>query len=421
MMLCRQTWSIALLALVFISPVSFAIRDDPSGKASLQMVDDHFASASKIDTANAPASLLSPPEAASADERAVKARDIEDQHSLAEIQDEVQVGKTKITVMSFNLEGRGGNQIDKAGQDRRAALATYLESLCGHPQAPDVLLTQEDYDGEINSCYTAVSSCASEEYWWNDEYKFGDGKHMLNRVYIKSDLQATGVSGSSLTLTTQAMVTGGLNPRCAALATATIKGVAVTLGSFHLSGGYVDDEVASLQVALDDVKPWILNLRALELTTLVHGMGGRVIIGGDTNGFPTGQVAACQGYRLGNILEPAWIKKTPSMNNAAGKLKMKNNFVQYITSPDSIAGGYSRMHAAVPSGGAYIAEPAGADICSDATKSTTLWGGQPDQFYTNIARSGSMVLGTVGLSGAERAPFPRKLSDHNPIVFVTEI
>merc|ERR1740129_69640 len=47
--------------------------------------------------------------------------------------DKVDIGNATLRVMSFNLEGRGGNQVDEYGRHRRAALLEYLGSLCSNP------------------------------------------------------------------------------------------------------------------------------------------------------------------------------------------------------------------------------------------------------------------------------------------------
>lgn len=327
-------------------------------------------------------------------------------------------------MMSFNLEGRGGNQVYEDGKKRRARLAEYLESLCkDDPEVPKpaVLLTQEDMDAPINSCYTAVASCESEEYWWQEKWKFGDGKHMLNRVYIRNDLGEVPVSTQTVALTTAEMHEGGLNPRCAAVATVNMHGKPVAFASFHLPGGYVDDELffKQAQNANTTSKPWLMSgdasrpsLRAGVLETLSNALKGTdIVLGGDTNGFPKDQIEPCQGERL-EMLVRKWADAT-EVKSAMQAEEWVNQFESYLAVPAKLPGPrpLQRKMLSTPI-------PSGQPTCTTVEKSTTVWGGQPDQFFTNM--DGEAKVLAVGLANPKRSiapPYERGLSDHNPIIF----
>lgn len=264
-----------------------------------------------------------------------------------------------------------------------------------------MVLTQEDMDENIGSCYTAVSSCSSEEWWWNDKYRFGDGRQMLNRIYVKSSLVSVLVS-SSVKLTTKEMEEHGLNPRCAAVATLECQGTRVTVASFHLSGGYVDDGVVAGQIS-GDAESWMKNIREVQLTTLRNAMASNtsasnVVMGGDSNGFPMSQAQPCQAKHVDDIAQKR------SWGDAA-----KKQYMQYITIPETISGDCRRLQHKMKQ------QHSGSEICSDAAMSTSAWGGQVDTFYTNVNSAESKVL-PIGLTNAEERPFGRRLSDHNPIL-----
>lgn len=313
-----------------------------------------------------------------------------------------------IKILSFNLEGRGGNQAHQDGKDRRAALKGFFDGLCEQSDKPQVIITQEDMDAEINDCYQTVIKCKSEDYWWNEQYKFGDGKFMLNKVYIRKDLASSVKESFEIPLTTLPMLQGGLNPRCASVAKLELNSVEFAVASFHLSGGYVDDEIAKAQARDQDVKDWIKNLRSLQLQTIrtelkKKNIENNIVIGGDTNGFPKGSVQDCQGGRI------KWMADDLKKQGFNFDIKA---FEDYITTPSS-EGTLTRVSDGV----------ADSKSCKDAPNdpkySTSIWGGRVDAFFTN-APTATAKIDPIGLgSNADKAkgpgPFYRILSDHNPV------
>jgi hypothetical protein len=272
-------------------------------------------------------------------------------------------------------------------------------------------------DAEIASCYTSVVSCKSEDYWWTDQDQFGDGKFMLNKVYVKKELQVNVKKSFAINLTTAEMTAGGLNPRCASAAQITIPAENdetsdVLIASLHLSGGYVDDEVAKAQIRAADVKDWLLNLRRLQLQTMVTALERHnvpnVIIGGDTNGFPAGSVDSCQGGRI------TWMASEikEELGDEINAAHIERDFKAYITTPNG-AGDCTR----VPDG---VQDDQSCDMSpNDPRYSTTIWGGRVDAFFTNVARASARIQPVGFGSNTDKrnglGAFYRILSDHNPV------
>merc|ERR1712129_464974 len=190
------------------------------------------------------------------------------------------------------------------------------------------------------------------------------------------------------------------------------------------------------QIASSNVKEWISNLRELELTTLVKTIGevdtnrdNGIIIGGDTNGLPSDQIEACQATSLAALSKRMLTGVSPHkvgphigmlLRNEELTDRAKQEFKQYIVAPDTVGdsgavGNVKRMHEHASC--ASSPEPDGSTICGSPCMSTTAWGGQVDQFYTNVLGSAE-VLGNLGLGATSaQPPFVRKMSDHNPVTF----
>jgi len=359
---------------------------------------------------------------------------------------------TNLLVFSFNLEGRGGNQVEAEGQDRRQNLVDYFDGMCSWDTPPDVMFTQEDIGANLSesSCFKEVSRCASEDYWWTEKEQYGDGDikgRMLNKIYVReSGLfgKLKPLSQGEISLTTTEMVTAGLNPRCMAYAKYAVGGKELFLGSFHMSGGYVDDGVVSKMVGDGQIKnrSYITSVRKLQLQRMAEAgaKGTRYILGGDTNGMPLRQASPCQENRLNNLLMPKWTQRRSNATTAE-KEDMKKDFLEYVTAPETVDVATADHEtetvqlqrvplAAFPFFGAPKAVPEDQDgkkICTSSFKSTSKWGGQPDQFYTNVGvddtgrvTATAKVEGQVGLSPRRSPPFYSLLSDHNPIsLFLT--
>jgi hypothetical protein len=327
--------------------------------------------------------------------------------------------KDSFTVMIFNLEGRGGNQAQADGVARRASLTSWFEGLCSQADAPHVIMTQEDVAADVNSCYAAVASCRSEHYWWTDENKFGDGNvqgsGMLNKVYVrKSAISDDGWelvgSGVSLDLPHD----GFENPRCSATATFEVPCLKkmVSFGSFHLSGGYVDDAaVLTKAKASAEGLGFIQTVREKQLVYIneqLHCSSTACIIGGDTNGFPEAHKLHCQGGRLNGMFKAE--NKTASYDPAAARRVFEN----FLSIPDAV-GSLRRLNGASN----HVPCTTGAET---AQSSTTVYGGQPDEFYTNVGGALAQIQISVGIE-CNQAGFPpcvRKLSDHNPVILTAQ-
>jgi hypothetical protein len=375
----------------------------------------------------------------------------------------------RLKILSFNLEGRGGNQAD--GGAVRQQLRDYFVQLCSDSDRPQVIITQEDTGANLpGDCYEEVMECKSERFWFTNDYRFGDGAKktlqaalgkellregskaqitavsaadsggmgakMQNKIYVLSDLVSTKKiirkklwkvdlvdAGMLLEEDEAGTVTKpGLNPRCAALAQLEIDGQSFTIGSFHLSGGYVDDEQAIDKVNDANEQRKFESIRQEQLTKILSSLpagtpvDNQVIIGGDTNGFPSDQVDSCQGGRID------YLRKDKRFLREGADASFK----KYVTTPDVIGDDLARRvdeTIMLLSGGQQSSTQSrgrGADVCSSWMASTTVWGGQPDQFFTkaNVQDAQAQVI-PVGIQDTEahKPRFGKTLSDHNPVLF----
>jgi len=408
----------------------------------------------------------------------IKASDLELQDALGQVNE-------RVKILSFNLEGRGGNMAD--GRDVRRHLMAYWVKLCGASDRPEVILTQEDIGGNLpGECYTEINTCESERFWFTSEYRFGDGAkkalqaklgeslagqgfkktgikaaerkdfgaaRMQNKIYVRSDLlQTQRIKMKKLwsvdlvdadMLLEEDKATGdvtkaGLNPRCATMARLEIDGQPFTVGSFHLSGGYVDDEQAIAKANDKQERIKFQNIRQAQLRkilqsilsrSILHSHGGsQVIIGGDTNGFPRDQAEPCQGGRI------EFLRKQAKFVAPGAEA----SFLKYVTTPDEIGLGTKRVDETVQLPRRVLTKRddkkgqqssvqslgRGADVCSSWMASTTVWGGQPDQFFTsaNVQNAQAQVL-PIGLQDTEthKPRFGKTLSDHNPVLFSCDL
>lgn len=360
-----------------------------------------------------------------------------------------------LQVVSFNLEGIGGNQADDEGQQRRQRLREFMQAQCAQPNFgmfADVILTQEDTTDPIADCYEEVVSCASEEYWWDERHRFGDGHRMLNKIYVRKDLKASEyikvISKNKEGITSPFLQKKlKMNPRCVAAASLVVGGQGVAVASFHLSGGYVDDEVMIKMAKSFHVPKLLLRLREAQLEIIQKFVnqftGGqkRVVFGGDTNGFPEKQVEPCQGGRIDGIFdteheevaEEDFSGEHPVEDHGDNKIKMeKKEFREYVTAPTTVKNleGVEILKRVVEQVTTTNSPERDEDfdvptdpktICATAKQSTSVWGGQPDAFYTNMESDASAYILPYGIeqrTDGKEKPFQRGLSDHNPVRLV---
>jgi len=374
-----------------------------------------------------------------------------------------------LRVRSFNLEGRGGNKGNQEGQSRAEKLKMHLNALHKQPNAPDVILTQEDIDEDIEG-YEVRAECMGEEYWCEQGSKYGDGcddkkekkdRRMRNRVYVKTNSQqpslgdvskfedksqtfivetheeARSKSPVSAVMTTKLtgdnlqklkldkteneIKAGSSNPRCAAIAVNTETGAAFV--SFHLSGGYSDDMAARHWMKKHKYAPTLkqdeLQLLAGYLSDGNNGIS-YAIAGGDTNGL-TGEQAkpSTEAYFE--------VEKNARRNTFDGVTP--ESWTAYQTIPESfpVVGADFRSHF-VRLHVSNNDNSANADLLSS---SSSIYGGVVDHFYMFQNQKSPqipMAMPTVsilpeGLSvdSENGGRLQRELSDHNPMEVVLPI
>eukprot|EP00931_Biecheleriopsis_adriatica_P028357 TRINITY_DN16913_c0_g1_i1.p1 TRINITY_DN16913_c0_g1~~TRINITY_DN16913_c0_g1_i1.p1 ORF type:complete len:439 (-),score=68.58 TRINITY_DN16913_c0_g1_i1:120-1436(-) len=398
---------------------------------------------------------------------------------------------SKYDVLTFNLEGRGGNQKNNEGKERRVALENWLqEKLCNQKSSEEeieVLLTQEDIqsthypndlvDGfpglvskvppELSNkplsprCYQKVIGCPSEEFWGKRaEYEFGDAgwepyrtTYMMNNIWVHKKHLPELVSSWVVPLVSKELQETGLNPRCASVAHFVVRNRDIVVASFHLAGGYVDDNVFIEAIGRQSLTSRMHNIRSESISAIVDSVKERLghnfteatmILGGDTNGFPKTQTALTQSGRINGMIKPKWEELAPEGKLESSSFeKSKEDFVTTLTSPDEVEMLGLRMQR-VPQNHlktddtdkvrwsedqrhgdedwdfkmgniadqfeSEAAVPA-ETVIAKSSGSTTPRGGSPDQFYTNhpLAEVETKILGTVGLEPGTQIPFKRRI------------